>query len=276
MKRPDRPLEKLSNLVLETLANLTSERLNNESTLRLSRALTRHHSALSSETPENQLLQFWSAVEVLFPPTSDSADRVAQISDSVTPFVCSEYAAKLAADLFLSIKSCGLPEGLQLLSEVPEGNNPIEKCLALISIETNQPVREKFFQMLEWHPILRNRIYSLNVKFLSSDAVLNSLNVHIQLVSWQIRRIYRARNLIIHSGRTLPYVNVLVENVHSYVDRVLDVLNERTFHSPHRTAIDEISLEVKLETEAHLRNLKELGKTKCSSDNYKLILFGNR
>jgi hypothetical protein len=276
MKRPDRPLEKLSNLVLETLANLTCEKLNEESTLRLSRALARHHSALSSETPENQLLEFWSAIEVLFPPSTDSGDRVAQISDSVTPFVCLEYAAKLAADLFLSIKSSGFPEGLQLLNDVPEGNNPIEKCLALISIETNQSVRGKFFQMFDWNPLLKNRIYSLNAKFSTADSALNTLNGHIQRVSWQIRRIYRARNLIIHSGRTLPYVNVLVENVHSYVDRILDVLNERTFHSPHRTAIDEISLGVKLETEAHLRILKELGKTKCLSDNYKLILFGNR
>ena len=35
-------------------------------------------------------------------------------------------------------------------------------------------------------------------------------------------RIYRNRNLIIHNGETSPYLKLLVENLHSYVDDFLD------------------------------------------------------
>jgi len=276
LKRPDRPSEKLSQLARETIANITSEKLDEQAFYRLIRALKRHQSAIRSDAPENQLLEFWSTVEVLFPPISDSSDRIVQIGESMIPFICSEYAAKLSSDLLISLRASGRPEALEYLNEVPEGGNDIEKCLALFSIENNELLRQKFYALFEWHPLLRNRIYSLSKKFSSADAVRDTIFANRQRVSWQLQRIYRARNLIVHSGSTLPYVTTLVENIHSYVDRVLDVINERIFRSSHAITIDQIALQVRLEFEAHLRTLVGLGKTKCTSDNFKLILFGNR
>jgi hypothetical protein len=274
MKRPDSPTDKLSRLANRTISNMVNKRLDQESLLRLIRAYLRHNAAIRSEAPENELLEFWSAIEVLFPPSDDGDDRIVQIVSSVTPFICSEYAAKLGSDLWLSIRNSGNEEAAKILTAIPEGDNPIEKCLALFAVASNADVRDKIYALLEWHPLLKNRIYSLSMRFSSADIVLKTLQAHIQRVSWQIRRIYRARNLIIHSGKTLPYASILVENVHSYLDRVLDVLNDRIFRSSHLTTIDQIVLQVKLESESHLRMLKEMGKTACTSDSYKLVLFG--
>ena len=44
---------------------------------------------------------------------------------------------------------------------------------------------------------------------------------HAECVKWQIMRIYRNRNLIVHNGDTMPYVDLLIENLHSYVDDFL-------------------------------------------------------
>lgn len=38
----------------------------------------------------------------------------------------------------------------------------------------------------------------------------------------QIMRIYRNRNLIIHNGESMPYLNLLIENLHSYVDEFIE------------------------------------------------------
>jgi hypothetical protein len=276
MKRPDRPFEKLSDLIKDTVAVITSDKLDPESFLRLVRALWRHNTAIRSEAPENQLLEFWSTVEVLFPPTAEESDRVLQIAGAMVCFEASAYAAKIAADLYKAIKNSHYAGALEILNEIPEGGNVIEKCLALFSIEENEPIRNKFYNLFEKHPLLKNRIYYLNTRFASANLVLKTLNAHIERVSWQIQRIYRARNVIVHSGKTLPYVNILVENLHSYIDRVLDLLNEKISRSSHSTTIDQIVLEVKLESESHLHSLRKLGKEKCTSDNYKLILFGNK
>ena len=37
-------------------------------------------------------------------------------------------------------------------------------------------------------------------------------------------RIYRNRNLIIHNGRAMPYLSLLIENLHSYVDDFIDYM----------------------------------------------------
>ena len=37
-------------------------------------------------------------------------------------------------------------------------------------------------------------------------------------------RIYRNRNLIIHNAKTTPYLNLLIENLHSYVDTFMDYI----------------------------------------------------
>lgn len=275
LKRPDKIAIKLSTLIRDTLLTITQDNLDPESFQRLIRGFWQHNIAIRSEKPESQFLEFWSALEVLFPPLIEQVDRISQISNSVSAFVALEYAAKLAADLYSSIKRTDMG-ALEILKQVPEGQNEIEKCLALFSIGTNQSAREKFYQLYEWHPLLKNRIYYLNQKFSSADSVRRTLSAHIERVSWQIQRIYRARNLIIHSGKSLDYVDILVENLHSYLDRVLDILNENISRSAHPITIDQIILEVKFKSQSHFRILEGLGGAQCTSKNYKLILFGNR
>jgi hypothetical protein len=54
---------------------------------------------------------------------------------------------------------------------------------------------------------------------LKTPALVNSfVEKHAERVKWQIMRIYRNRNLIIHNGSSMPYLSLLIENLHSYVD----------------------------------------------------------
>ena len=274
LKRPDRSSDKLSDLIDETVTAITSEKLDQESLMRLFRALKQHYTGLTSTTQESQLLGLWSALEVIFPPKFQGDDRVKQISDSIVPFICSKYAAKLSADLYNSLKNSDDAKVLDLIEKVPEGDNKIEKCLAMLSISTNEGIRDEIRSNFTWNPNLRSRIFYLSKKLSNGGEFLKTLKAHIERVSWQIRRIYRTRNIIIHTGKTVSYLDVLLENLHSYLDRVLDILIEKIIRCPHKTSIDQCALEVRLELEAHLRKLESYKKSECNLENYKLILFG--
>ena len=47
---------------------------------------------------------------------------------------------------------------------------------------------------------------------------------HAERVRWQIMRIYRNRNLIIHNASKMPYLSLLIENLYSYVDEFISYM----------------------------------------------------
>ena len=62
--------------------------------------------------------------------------------------------------------------------------------------------------------------------FKDSKSIYEYLQRHEKLIRWHIMRIYRNRNMIVHSGAYMPYRDMIVENLHFYVDVLLDTLIE--------------------------------------------------
>ena len=48
---------------------------------------------------------------------------------------------------------------------------------------------------------------------------------HRKRLEWQIMRIYRNRNMIVHDGSHFPYIELVVQNLHFYVDNLIDTIN---------------------------------------------------
>jgi len=212
---------------------------------------------------------------VLFPSYEGGEDKVLQIANSIIPFTTTKYAAKLGADLYFAIRKANKKEALEIIRNVEEGSNTIEKCLAIVAIDGNKDKREELYRIYDEHILLKNRIYDLKTKLESANMIREMIIKHNRRVLWQIQRIYRTRNLIIHSGKSLPFINALVENVHSYLDRVLDILMEETSRSDGQTSIDQICAQLKLQHDSHLNLLRKAKREYCAKDNYKKLLFGN-
>jgi hypothetical protein len=58
-------------------------------------------------------------------------------------------------------------------------------------------------------------------RFRNPHRLSSSLLASRQHLEWHINRIYRARNLLVHSGKEAPYLETLCENLHYYVNTVL-------------------------------------------------------
>jgi len=66
--------------------------------------------------------------------------------------------------------------------------------------------------------LLISRLRYLRSCVESPARVEKLLENHGQRVSWQIRRIYRVRNKIVHDGSRYPQIETLTENLHDYLD----------------------------------------------------------
>lgn len=259
--------------VERTLNNLD---LSGESIYRFSRSIDLHSAALSATAIENQLLDFWAALETLLPKVSDSnKDRIVQICDSLTPFLQLNYINKILLELKSDICIWNESMLLELLEKVvtPEGFTQDEKFAALITLDENKENREGLYSQLSDYPLLKNRIYSIYKSFNSVDSIEKILGNHRTKINWHIRRIYRTRGQIIHSGRYPSYTPILIENLHSYIDLFLNRLISISIEKKIQT-IEDCILEIQIQVDYQNSLLNKHKGEKLTLDNLKDVLFG--
>ena len=153
-------------------------------------------------------------------------------------------------------------------------NSPRPRCLINSSPSFSRNIQKFLCTVSAIFFKLKNRIFNLTKQLSSADTIYDTYFLHCNRVSWQIQRIYRTRNLYIHSGKTVPFIEILVENLHAYLDRILDLMMENLNNTRSNTSIEQICLKQRLKHEAHLNLLKKNKNNICTKDTYKLMLFG--
>ncbi len=111
----------------------------------------------------------------------------------------------------------------RILRSVPHSDkaNTLQRTLALLAVADNDPIRQELYAELKDFQLLRFRAFQLSEILSTPEKLRNALDSHEQKLRWQIRRLYRTRNLIVHSGRRPSYIHSLVENGHDYVDQLI-------------------------------------------------------
>lgn len=195
------------------------------------RAVALHNGAIESHDLSNQLLNLWTIVEVLISNKRDNEDRINTICNVLCSVLNRSYMYSCLEQLLHDINNCTDSEMVNdILSKIePQGEllDSIEKFALLLSLQENATKLEEVLNILDDYPLLVYRIkfYSEEV-FQTSKTIYDFLKRHEKRIRWHIMRIYRNRNMIVHNGSYLPYVDVIAENLHFYVDELLDLLLE--------------------------------------------------
>ena len=187
--------------------------------LALIKAIQFHSHSLDSISEENQLLDFWAIFEsVLDISNKHTSDRIQQICMYLVPLLKQKYIYSLFKQLADDIKNydCVLFQDI-VGSEITEPEIVRSIC-EFVLLDTNKERRSTVLDSCNDFPLLKERIeYYCNV--LGTPAKVHSfVEKHAERVRWQLMRIYRNRNLIIHNGSKMPYLPLLIENLHSYID----------------------------------------------------------
>lgn len=98
------------------------------------------------------------------------------------------------------------------------------------------------------YPLLRYRVYFLNAQLKNTKGLFSMIISHRNRVEWQLHRIYRARNYIIHDGRRQEKMNRdIVINLHSYIDIMFSKIIDLLSSSPYsHDSIDDVVTEHQL------------------------------
>lgn len=199
--------------------------LNEESFTKFHRSAQLHALAVASNADENQLLNLWIALESLVPSETkaDAASNIEHIVSSVVPFLNYGYMERLANQLVKDLLNWNQGLTRKSFRGVP-GTKFADKLVRILALEKYEDRRLLLEGAFKDFHLLRDRFAYFRAVFGSPQSVIAALDAHKQRLEWQIRRIYRARNIIVHSGETPAYTKAIIEHTHDYLDTVLELL----------------------------------------------------
>ena len=248
--------------------------LDSQSLYKFTKAIQLHRLAINAKELENQLLDLWAAIETLIPNLPNSQkNRIQQIVDYLAPILSVNYMHKLISELHKDIELWNEDFYKELLEQINHGENSIEKLTLIISDNDYSESFNALDVKLEDFPLLKNRVGTYKKWCIDSKELLSLLERHHKKVSWQIRRIYRARNAIIHNGEKPHQLEILVENLHSYLDSCIKGISDLVIIQKGES-VSQFFIETQISFSEHLEALKQNGNRKISKDNYNKLIFG--
>ena len=213
--RPSKASKELNRLI----ENLP---LNKASSTRLMRVADLHGICVSHAISENQLVNIWTALETLIPSNLGSS-KISNITSAMLPFLMKTYIGRIIERFTFDLMRWDQWRAKKILRKVPSqpGSNLVARAANLLTIKDNEALRQELYASLKDFHLLRYRAYSLAETLCDSKKAKALLETHEKKLVWQLRRIYRTRNLIVHSGRYPSYLTTLIENGHEYLDQII-------------------------------------------------------
>lgn len=181
-----------------------------------------HAQSLDATSSQNQLLDLWAIFEsVLDISNKHTSDRINQVCMYLIPILKKRYIYSLFLQLSNDMKNYSEETYLKIVADTKEEKDVVRKICEFVLLEENREQRDGYLKACEDFPLLRERIEYYQQVMKTPKHVYQFVEKHAERVKWQIMRIYRNRNLIIHNGDSMPYLDLLIENLHSYVDDFL-------------------------------------------------------
>lgn len=272
MKRGSDLRPEIAAAQLNTLIKSIS--LDRESFTKFDRIVDLHGLAIENDVIENQLLNLWTSFETII-PANPNKSKVKNIVDSLTPFLIYNYVFNLFDRLTRDLVNWNRRKLNTVLKDIEGVNNfnLTEKVALLLTAEELEIERRALYSSINNFVLLRNRCHTIHNKFKSSRNVLSVLKLHEKKTSWQIRRIYRTRNMIVHKSSKPPYTNILIENAHSYLDTLVSIILELSSSKNVIDSIEQAVEYVNMKVRSHEELLRNLDG-KCNKENFTKILFG--
>lgn len=237
------------------------------------KALDYHRAALTAETPENQLVDLWAALEAFLPVPDADGSRITHYVSTLSPCLTLSYSDKLFSDLEESF----LNDNVKLVEFVQKcfpGKSFKEALVCLIVAEEQEENRSELYKMIGCNPLLRHRCFTLNEKFSSNKKVYKTLIEHKQRVSWHMQRIYTTRNQIVHDAESLPYLTTLVENLHFYIDALINSVSIIGAKSKSKCTANGAIRLLSISEQSWLCQLKSQSEIRCNESNFLTIVYG--
>lgn len=190
----------------------------------LAASLQYHKLALSASTDEARLVNMWIALESLV--QDGDGTIISRVLKNVPNNISTNYVYKtvkaLPHSFFIFWRSRASQDLINVLDSSSRYYLHIDDMIRILVKAYGEPVVESFLAFTSDHQLLGFRISQLwDGMFKSPKQLVKSLKSHEENVRWQLMRIYRTRNQIMHQGKGFPGTRQLLQHLHTYYNIVI-------------------------------------------------------
>lgn len=207
-----KPKEQRISMLVNTVTRAMSYSLINSISL--------HNIAINSDEPKTQLMMLWTIFELLVETSQSIMDRVNYISNAVSTVLCLRYYRHSIETLLAGVMNESSIENI--LQKEVRGKDSFEKFAFIL--KDNTVLQQEIENVIKNYPLMEYKFKCFCALFSSKENVKYDLCRHADRVRWQLMRIYRNRCMIVHDGKHLPYLTEILENLHFYVDEMIEYL----------------------------------------------------
>lgn len=245
----DRPTgrAKPSGRRMKNVRTRTKNILNNfdeESTKRLFSSINTAALARSTSDMENQLISMWAAVEVML-SKPEGRVRITHFIDLMVPCICTSHIRRQISAFYDALVVANRKRLTDLLKEaIPTDPLPSQLALASILLLPNPLLQRQLSEILKNNPLALQRLSHAKKSFNNRKSIRHSIDSHEQRVRWQLSRIYRVRNSLVHAGRAPSYLDSILLNLTEYYRTAVTSIVRKAKSENHESQIDQIIAEI--------------------------------
>ncbi|WP_156465019.1 hypothetical protein [Mesorhizobium sp. Root552] len=230
---------------IRNYARSIATRFDEPSTERLLSSINTAALARTSVNPENQLISFWSAIEVLLSEPRDDP-RIVHYASLIVPCIALRHTRRQVTAVYDELLVTYRSRFRRLVWETGSSKTlPAAKAFAeLMFLPEYAPLRTKLCGVLAESPLALHRVWKLHRDYRDVKCVHRTITDHFNRVNWQINRIYRARNQLVHAGRMPSYLESLILNLAEYYRSSVSTIISRARVEDELSDIDQIVAEI--------------------------------
>lgn len=183
-------------------------------------SLQYHRIALSAPTDEGRIVNLWIALECLTGLKRES--KIGAICKYIPPSVAVQNPQKILKGMCVDMnrvwRHLDTKNIRKVMSNMKEDAIRPKDLLEILLDDEDGQKSKAFYQVFNDNPLHVYRVYRLrNRMFKDAHILRRSLLSHKENVEWQLRRVYRARNHVIHRGSCKPGTSQLIQHLHTYL-----------------------------------------------------------
>ena len=147
-----------------------------------------------------------------------------------------------------------------------------EEFVFYFSVHTeNSAEMKKIYGHLSLNPLLRTRLFSLRKTLSDGKSIAAFLDSHKSRIEWQIKRLYRMRNVATHLGVEVSGISIAANHLHNYFDYVVNYLPCKSENGDYVISTAAVVFEAKMIIAYTQKHSKKISH---SPENYIAYLFG--